>query len=64
MSGILAQNFTALPLLNSAFIQEQPPINRVIAVPSEPQFMFDGFFKYICARPMPMYSVPGMMDHF
>lgn len=60
----LAQKFTALPLLNSAFIGENPPIARIIAVPTEPQFMYDGFFKYICARPMPMYSVPGMMDHF
>lgn len=60
----LAQKFTALPALNGTFIQENPPINRVIAVPTEPQFLFDGFFKYNCARPMPMYSVPGLMDHF
>lgn len=60
----LAQKFTALPALNSTFIQDDPPIDRVIAVPSEPHLLFDGFFKYRCARPMPMYSVPGMMDHF
>lgn len=60
----LAQQFSALPLLNSAFIQDNPPIARVIAVPTEPQLLFDGFFKYICARPMPMYSVPGLIDHF
>ena len=60
----LAQKFTSLPLLNSAFIQEDPPVDRVIAVPTEPQFLFDGYFRYHCARPMPMYSVPGMMDHF
>ncbi|QKI28937.1 VP1 [Kummerowia striata gokushovirus] len=60
----LAQDFTALPLLNAAFIQDNPPVSRVIAVPSEPQLLFDGFFKYICARPMPMYSVPGLIDHF
>ena len=60
----LAQKFTSLPLLNSTFIQENPPISRVVAVPSEPAFLFDGYFKYRCARPMPMYSVPGMMDHF
>lgn len=60
----LAQKFVTLPALNSAFIAEDPPISRVVAVPTEPQFMFDGFFKYICARPMPMYSIPGMMDHF
>lgn len=60
----LAQKFTALPALNSTFIQDDPPIDRVIAVPSEPHLLFDGYFKYRCARPMPMYSVPGMMDHF
>ena len=60
----LAQKFATLPALNSTFIQDDPPIDRVIAVPSEPHLLFDGFFKYRCARPMPMYSVPGMMDHF
>lgn len=60
----LAQKFTALPLLNSTFIQDTPPIDRVVAVPTEPDILFDGYFKYICARPMPMYSVPGWMDHF
>ena len=34
----LAQEFASLPTLGSAFIQEDPPIDRVIAVPSEPQF--------------------------
>jgi len=26
--------------------------------------LFDSFFKVICARPMPVYSVPGLVDHF
>lgn len=60
----LAQNFEDLPTLNSTFIEENPPIDRVIAVPSEPQFLFDSFIKYRCVRPMPVYSVPGMIDHF
>ena len=60
----LAQKFTSLPLLNSTFIQDNPPVARIVAVPSEPHFLFDGYFRYHCARPMPMYSVPGMMDHF
>ena len=60
----LAQKFTALPVLGDTFIQDNPPVDRVVAVPSEPEFLFDGFFNYRCARPMPMYSVPGMMDHF
>lgn len=60
----LAQNFAALPALNNAFIVENPPIARVIAVPSEPHFLLDCAMKLKCARPMPMYSVPGLIDHF
>ena len=60
----LAQDFSVLPQLNAAFIQENPPIERVIAVPSEPQFIFDSYFKLRCARPMPVYGVPGLIDHF
>lgn len=60
----LAQNFTALPTLNSAFIVDNPPVARVVAVPSQPHFLFDAYFRLHCARPMPTYGVPGMMDHF
>jgi hypothetical protein len=60
----LAQNFTSLPVLNSTFIQEDPPIDRVIAVPTYPHIIFDAYFNLKCARPMPMYSVPGLIDHF
>ena len=60
----LAQNYASLPVLNDSFMQENPPIDRVIAVPSQPQFLFDSFFSLRCVRPMPIYSVPGMIDHF
>jgi len=60
----LAQNFSALPVLNSTFIQDDPPIDRVIAVPSYPHFIWDSFFSLKHTRPMPMYSVPGLIDHF
>lgn len=60
----LAQDFTALPALNAAFIEDNPPIDRVIAVPSEPHFIFDSYFKLRTARPMPVYGVPGLIDHF
>ncbi len=52
------------PQLNQAFIIESAPIDRVIAVPSEPHFLFDSFTRLRCARPMPLYGVPGMIDHF
>ena len=60
----LAQDFESLPALNSAFIEENPPIDRVIAVPSSPHFIFDSYFQLRCARPMPVYGVPGLIDHF
>lgn len=60
----LSQDFSSRPLLNAAFIEENPPIDRVIAVPAEPHFIFDSYFRLNCARPMPMYSVPGLIDHF
>lgn len=60
----LSQDFSALPVLNSAFIQDNPPMDRVIAVNTEPDFIFDSYTKMRCARPMPVYSVPGLIDHF
>lgn len=60
----LAQKFTALPTLGTTFIQDTPPISRVVAVTSEPQFLLDCAVKLKCARPMPTYSVPGQIDHF
>lgn len=60
----LTQNFAALPRLNSEFIVENPPIDRVSAVPSEPDFMIDLYFKQVAARPMPVYSVPAHLGGF
>ncbi|QCQ85101.1 major capsid protein [Blackfly microvirus SF02] len=60
----LAQFFSGLPILNSTFIQDDPPIDRIIAVPSEPHFLWDSYFHLKHTRPMPMYSVPGLIDHF
>lgn len=60
----LAQKFTTLPTLNNTFISENPPIDRIVAVPSQPNFSLDVYFRYQCARPMPTYSVPGLIDHF
>jgi hypothetical protein len=63
----LAQHFTALPTLGDTFIQDHPPLQRVIAVGDQAkgqEFIFDSFFNIQMARPMPMYSVPGLIDHF
>lgn len=60
----LAQNFTSLPTLAATFIEDNPPISRVVAVPSQPQFLLDVYMKINTVRPLPMYSVPGLIDHF
>jgi len=60
----LSQEFTDPPTLSGAFILDVPPIPRVIAVPDEPEFLFDSYISLRCARPMPLYGVPGLIDHF
>lgn len=60
----LAQDFASLPALNSTFIEENPPVDRVIAVTTEPEFIWDWYFDLKTTRPMPVYSVPGLIDHF
>nr|DAO48245.1 MAG TPA: major capsid protein [Microviridae sp.] len=60
----LAQKFSSLPTLSSQFIEDNPPVERVIAVQDESQFLFDSYIRLKCARPMPVYSVPGLVDHF
>lgn len=60
----LSQKFATLPTLSDEFIQDHPPISRVVAVPSYPHFLLDVKFNLKCIRPMPMYGIPGMMGHF
>jgi hypothetical protein len=59
-----SQNFASRPLLNDTFIQDNPPIARTIAVQDEPEFILDCAFNSRWVRPMPMYGVPGLIDHF
>lgn len=60
----LSQFFKNAPTLNEEFITENPPIDRIIAVPSEPEFLIDIGFRYTTVRPMPMFGTPGLVDHF
>jgi len=62
-----AQKFTARPTLNSAFIEDTPPISRIVAVGAAAngmQFLYDSFINIHTTRALPMYSVPGLIDHF
>lgn len=63
----VAQKFDSLPKLNDEFIKDTASyqgIQRVLAVQDEPQFILDSWFELRCVRPMPVYSVPGLVDHF
>lgn len=60
----LSQKFENLPTLSAQFIQDNPPVSRILAVQNEPQFIIDSYIEMKCARPMPVYGVPGLVDHF
>lgn len=60
----LAQKFDNRPVLNEEFISENVPLARSLAVTTEPQLILDCWFDLSCVRPMPVYSVPGLVDHF
>ena len=60
----LSEEFSSLPSLNSAFITQNTPIDRVTAVTSEPHFKCDIYGAGNWVRPMPLYSVPGLQNRF
>lgn len=61
----LALDFNGVaPTLNDVFIEDQPPVARVIAVTTAPHFIMDAYFDFKATRPMPTYSVPGLMGRF
>ena len=60
----LAQDFSSLPSLNSSFIEENSPVDRVIAINTEPQLLLDMYFDLKCARPMPTYGTPLSLSRF
>lgn len=59
----LSQQFSSLPTLDDTFILENPPVDRCIAAPSEPHFIIDMLIDNTSTRIMPVYSVPGLIDH-
>ncbi len=60
----LAQKFNNLPTLNSEFLAENVPMSRVKAVTDGPDFLYDSYISLNCVRPMPLFGVPGLVDHF
>lgn len=64
----LAQYFVECPRLNSSFIEENAPVNRVVAIdqsdPNGSPFMLNVLVKNKASRPLPVESTPGLVDHF
>jgi hypothetical protein len=60
----LSQEFSSLPTFNQTFIESNTPVDRAIVTATEPHLIIDGYFNLQCARPMHLYSIPGMGDRF
>ncbi len=58
----LSEQFTSLPALGDTFIQANTgvPLDRAIAIPSEPHMIADFFHSIKAAIPLPTYGVPGL----
>lgn len=57
-------NYTTTPSLSQAWMKEgDSEIQRTLAVDNEPQFIVDTVIDNTSVRPMPMYSIPGLVDH-
>lgn len=62
----IADYYDQLPSLSDGWIREDPSnIDRIIAVTSEVsnQFFADIYISNRCRRVMPLYSIPGLIDH-
>lgn len=62
----LGDEYSEAPTLSAGWIAETPTnIDRTLTVPSTSasQFLCDFAFKDVAVRPMPIYSVPGLIDH-
>ena len=55
----LAVEFDTLPEL-ADILPESPPIERIVAVPSEPHFILDTWTRFRHVRVLPIYSAPGL----
>ncbi len=62
----LSEDFATLPALGDTFIQANTgvPLDRAIAVPTQPQFYADFYHQIKAARPLPLYGIPGGIDRF
>lgn len=57
----LAEDFGSQPSLNQTFIEDASPMDRVVTVTDEPDFIIDGRFDLRAALPLPVRPVPTLM---
>ncbi len=60
----VAEEFGSLPTLSTSFINDATPMDRIVSIPSVPDFLLDVWFNYKCARPIPVFSVPNIAARF
>lgn len=60
----LGEYFQGPVTIDDDFMSDNPPIDRIVSVPSENAFFVQSFFSHRMTRPLPMFSVPGLIDHF
>ena len=59
-----AQDYDALPTLSTAWMEQgEAEMKRTLAVQSQPDFIADFYFMNKTTRCMPVYSIPGLIDH-
>lgn len=56
----LAQKFDTRPTLGRTFLEENVPMDRVVAVTDEPDFTLQGIIEMMHTRPLPQRSIPGL----
>lgn len=62
----LGDDYESLPSLSDSWIREDSKtVNRVLAVSDNvsAQLFCDIYIRNLCTRPMPLYSIPGLIDH-
>lgn len=57
----LALDFATRPVLNDAFIVEDPPIARIVIDGLAPELLVDSYYKIKHVRPMPKFGTPGLL---
>lgn len=56
--------YNSLPVLGKEWFEESKNnVARTLALNTQDQFIADFYFNTIWTRPMPIYSVPGLIDH-